>query len=411
MRVQKPIRRLPLWLKIVRGICLVVLFALCLCVAIIIFWPEVAAQNIDRLRDVIGDAPVAQLETAMLSVQDWVQNVEYQLGLRKPAAPWGGSPANPVATQSAPPLKPGIGATATPANLHVWQPEPLTPFGKLTGEGQWLPYLRAADGRTTVAYRTFLEPDPRRPYSVIALVAFDLQATRLHFVLGAVEPIPAKPQPSRTGTIPASDLQPSTLLATFNGGFKARHGHFGAMADGLVALPPINGLATIAVFADGHLQMGEWGTDIMASSDLVAWRQNGKLLIHRSQITPETAQVNELWGSTIQGDSITWRSALGLSADGRTLYYAAGEQTDVVNLAKAMARAGTGEALELDVNNYWVHFAAILWTGTTLNAEPLLDGMNQDVGRYLKSSARDFFYVSTTPPDSPRVCPADFPNC
>jgi Phosphodiester glycosidase len=399
MSVQKPTHRLKRWLKIVRAIGVVIVAVLCLTVGIVIFYPEAAAQNIDRLRDIIGDAPVAQLETMVLSIQDQVQNVEYQLGLRKPAAPWEAPDPQSATEQPVPrstSSEAAIVATVIPSNLRIWQLPLLTPFGKLAGEGQWSAYLHAVDGQETVAYRTFLEPDPHRPYSVIAIVAFDLQSTRLHFILGTVEPIPAKPQPSRTGTIPASDLQPGTLLATFNGGFKARHGHFGAMADSLVALPPINGLATVAMYLDGHVQMGEWGKDIKDSPDLVAWRQNGKLLINNGQITPDTNQANELWGSTIQGGSITWRSALGLSTDGKTLYYAAGQQSDVVNLANAMARAGAAEALELDVNNFWVNFAAIRWNGSTLSAEPLIEAMNQEVGRYLKSSDRDFFYVTTT---------------
>src|SRR5258708_9624135 len=88
MVVQKPTRRLAGWLKIIRGIVVAAIAVACVCVVIMVFFPDVAAQNIDRLRDIIGDGPVAQLETAVLSVQDQVQKVEYLLGLRKPAAPW-----------------------------------------------------------------------------------------------------------------------------------------------------------------------------------------------------------------------------------------------------------------------------------------------------------------------------------
>src|SRR5207237_4731551 len=122
----------------------------------------------------------------------------------------------------------------------AWQLSRLTPFGKLPGEGLWSPYMQTSDGLRTLAYRTFLEPDLQRPYSIAAVVAFDLQATRLHYVLGTLEPIPDAPQPTRTGTIPTADARPGVLLATFNGGFKARHGRFGAMAAGVTALPPID---------------------------------------------------------------------------------------------------------------------------------------------------------------------------
>ena len=249
-----------------------------------------------------------------------------------------------------------------------------------------------------VAYRTFFQPDPRRPYSIVAVVAFDLHATRLHFVLGNIEPWSGKKQPSRTGMIPGSDLQPGVLLATFNGGFKARHGHFGAMSDGLTALPPINGLATVAMYADGSVRMGQWGKDITDSPNLVAWRQNSKLLVQEGKINPATTNMNETWGLTIDLKAITWRSALGMSSDGRTLYFAAGPYVDVKTIAKVMAHTGAAQAMELDVNDYWVNFAAIRSDGTALTAEPLLLGMKKDVDRYLKASPRDFFYVTAATP-------------
>jgi hypothetical protein len=285
----------------------------------------------------------------------------------------------------------GVPPTSSPP---AWQLSLLRPLGKLAGEGQWSPYLWAADGQTTVAYRTFLQPDPQRPYSIAAIVAFDLRATRLHFVLGTDEPKSATPEPSRTGTIPEADRQPGVLLATFNGGFKARHGQYGAMANGLVALPAINGLATVAMYADGRVQIGEWNKDIKGSPDLVAWRQNGEMLIYNGQINPDTARTTEAWGLTIKGDTVTWRSALGLSADGRTLYYVAGAQLDVATLTKVMAQTGAAEALQLDANNFWVHFAAIRSKGGNLVAESLLKAMTH-ADRYLKGYSRDFFYVTS----------------
>jgi hypothetical protein len=104
-----------------------------------------------------------------------------------------------------------------------------------------------------------------------------------------------------------------------------------------------------------------------------------------------------VWGLTIKGDAITWRSALGLSADGQTLYYVAGLQFDVATLTKAIAQTGATEALQLDVNAFWVHFAAIRNNGPNLVAEPLLDPMKTQVDRYLKRFSRDFFYVTTAP--------------
>src|SRR5258706_15125445 len=95
MSLQKPRRRLPRWLKIVGGIGALGLFVVCSSLAMITFWPDVAAQNIDRLRDIIGDEAVAQLETVVLSIQDRIQQFEYQVGLVQPAAPWADSSTEP----------------------------------------------------------------------------------------------------------------------------------------------------------------------------------------------------------------------------------------------------------------------------------------------------------------------------
>jgi hypothetical protein len=413
-------------------------------IAIMSFWPGAAAQNIDRLRDIIGDAPVAQLETAALNLQDHAQQLEYQVGLVKPAAPWSdsnpaapnvasvptplpaGSPTAPLpsptalpdsatptplpsptplvdsATESPSPTPLADSATEPPSpsvtpladSSPAWSLPPLAPLGNVPGSGQWSPYLRAADGVTVVAYRTFLNPDPGRPYATAAIVAFDLGATHLHFVLGSVEPWSGAPQPSRTGMIPAADLRAGVLLATFNGGFKARHGHWGAMADGITALPPIDRAATVAMYGGGSVRIGEWGTDIVMSDAMAAWRQNGYLLIHNTLISPDTTQTTSTWGLTIDWKAITWRSALGQSADRRVLYYVAGPELDVNTLTTVMAETGAADALELDVNNFWVNFAAIRGDGPNLAAEPLLPQMTAKVDRYLSASARDFFYVT-----------------
>ncbi len=568
--VKKRTRRLSGCLKIVRLLVIVLVVMIIAGAGIITFFPDVAAQNVDRLRNIIGDGPVAELESFVFSVQDSAQQFAYQLGLTHPDALWtpppgdistraavanqnptassapasavalaATSPAtvqstigvsvaiaattipsstvpapppsssvtNPakitntplksatmaatasrtglppsltsvlvtdVATTANVPLKSAtiaatatrtvlpvsqtpapaadlaatmtlpnaaslmtvaitpvptisasptsaavtvpatttvvpentstVAATATPLSLVTaiptsiaelnWQLAPLTPFGKLAGEGQWLPYIQSANNQTVIAYRTFLQPDPERPYALPSVVAFNLRASRLHFVLGSVDPVPATPQPSRTGTIPAVDMHPGILIAAFNGGFKARHGHYGAMADGLVALPALDGLATAAIYANGSVKIGEWGIDIKDSPDLVAWRQNGKIMISNGIINPATAITSLSWGLTVKSTAITWRSALGLSADRQTLYYIGGPSLDVSTLTKAMAQTGVASAMELDINYFWVHFTAIRTDGSSLTAEPLLAEMKQKVDRYLKLSTDDFFYVT-----------------
>jgi len=67
-------------------------------------------------------------------------------------------------------------------------------------------YLRDS-AENVVAYRTFLQPDSQRPYVTVVVVAFNLQTTRLHFVLGYEEPA-SSVFISRPAHIPDSVMQP-----------------------------------------------------------------------------------------------------------------------------------------------------------------------------------------------------------
>jgi len=241
-------------------------------------------------------------------------------------------------------------------------------------------------------------PVKNRTATVVGVVAFDLTHTRLHFVLGTQEPSVPK-GPKGTGTIPPQDRLPGILLATFNGGFKATNSHYGAMQDGIVALPPRDGFAVVAMYKDGRVRIGDWGGGITQTQDLVTWRQNARLIIRDGQISPQVAtNLISDWGGNYGGVVVTWRSALGLSADNRTLYYFAGPSLIMPALARAMAAAGVQQGMELDINPYWVHFTAIRPQEDKLVAEPLFPAeMKESKDRYLRASARDFFYVTAVP--------------
>jgi len=267
----------------------------------------------------------------------------------------------------------------------------------------WSSYIQDPGGRA-VAYRAYLQPDPKRPFTIAAVVAMDLANTRLHFLLGSQEPVPdpnAKDiaRVDRSGRIPPQHRQPGALLAAFNGGFKANQGHFGVMVDGVTVIPPRPGLGVIAIYKDGRVRMGAWGTEIIPSPELLAWRQNGPLIVQDGQVNPHTAELDpESWGYAVGGSTATWRSGIGLSADGRTLLYAAAPDITLPALALALQAAGADQALQMDINDYWVHFDAIQATDDGLLAVGLLDEMQrQDDQRYLKSSIRDFFYLMASP--------------
>jgi len=387
-------------------------------------WPSIGAQGADLLRAALGDERVASLEMVVFRAQDGVQKLAFELGLVKPAAPWQAaavpsqavtamrpqpasatfSPpdptgiAEPVLIQGSTPQAKGILILPTPSPIPPsptptpWAPAPLAPKGSLEGEGLWTPYLHDPSGKT-LAYRTFLQPDPQRPYAVVALVAFDLTRTRLHYVLGSIEPYNPE-APKRSGKIPEGDLVAGRLLATFNGGFKATHGHFGAMSDGITVLPPRDRLGTLAIYADGSVLIGEWGSEIDPNGDFLAWRQNGPLVIINGAINPRIYNDSPKdWGYTVDDVSPTLRSGIAISADGKTLYYVAGPRMTMQALAESMLAAGANNGMQLDINNYWVHFVAI---DANLKPEPLLpDLMTEFPDRYLQPYTRDYFYVTT----------------
>lgn len=408
--------------KTIFAILLAMALAVCIPVVVIDQWPAAGAQGADTLRLIFGVRFVTQMETVVFTVKDTLQHLEYQTGLKKPAAPWQVSatePSTAVPTASAPkttaspmatslPSRPLVGSTDVPESqgaptpaeptptqttVVAWQPTDVKPFSKLPGEGNWLPYIQNGSGQV-LAYKTFLSPDPGRPYAIVDVIAFDLAKIQLHFALGSEEPYESKNIPRAAGKIPPQDQQPNLLLAAFNGGFQFEHGHFGAMADGLVAVHPKSGLGTLAIYRDGSLRMGEWGADLLPSEDMVAYRQNGPLVIKDGQISTLVADPS-FWGYTINGDTVTWRSGMGLSQDGRTLYYLVGPSLTIQTLSDAMQAAGLWTAMQLDINKYWVHFVAFRPVGGQLTSEPLDENaMKVHANRFLVGFGHDFFYVT-----------------
>ena len=256
-------------------------------------------------------------------------------------------------------------------------------------------YIKDAAGQA-VAYRTFLQPDPERPYTLVAVVAIDLARTRLHFVLGTTEPAGQNDQP-RSGAIPKNDRLPNVLLAAFNGGFQARHGQFGAMADGVMALPPRDGLGTLVIYKSGKVSLGEWGPGWEITPDMEAFRQNGPLVIQAGQVNPRIYNNSpQDWGYTVNDVSPTVRTGVGLSRDGNTLLYFCGPSLSMEMLAKTMQAAGAWNAIQLDINNYWALFVTFHSSGSTLVPAALLPRlMVANIERYLWNYSRDYFYITS----------------
>lgn len=370
------------------------LIVLC-CVALVLMgcalWarldPSVIPTAVDIARGIVGPDPVAQIEAWVFQAQDTARQAAYRTTGVQSKVQWAApvtrlAPQHTTAPQTAP--------TAVPqAARSVPGPAPTA----LPSADIWSPFVAMADGQP-VLERALVTPDPSRPYAQTALVRIDLRHVQLHLVAGTLEPVSSL-HVARPGRIPPTDYP--RLLAAFNGGFKAVNGAFGMAAGGATLLPPQNGLATLALYRDGNVRLGVWGSDMRLSPDIVAYRQNCPLLVDHGQVTSLADMENPtLWGRTVHNLVATWRSGLGLSADGRFLIYAAGDSLTVPTLAQALIMGGADRAMQLDINSYWTRFVTYMPSsdGHTPIAQKLIDTMVGNTRQFLAPDTRDFFYLT-----------------
>jgi hypothetical protein len=388
-------------------------------------WPSLGAKGTAAMRVVLGDQITAKIEGAILSAGDWFHRVEYSMGVGRDADPLGaytstttalvadtttttteavdsGGTPGAGANDGRPGSSTGNNASSTSTSSTVttvppFLPAALTPMGSLDNEGQWQPYITDQYQRV-VAYRAVLQPDKRRGYAHAVIVAMDMRHTLLHFVLGYEEPV-SKNRFERPGVIPAQDLQPGVLLGAFNGGFQAKHGQFGAMADGQVALPARDGLGTLVIYPDGSVDLGAWGTDIQATPDIASYRQNGPLMVSNGQVNPHTADFDPKdWGYVFGGGVATFRSGLGISKDRQTLFFIVGPSLTTQSLAAAMQQAGVWNGIQLDINRPWTRFDKATFVDGNLKIQPAVEGIAQNDARLFHRYKRDFFYLTEGPP-------------
>ncbi len=400
------------WTIILLSGTLTILFALLFLLAIVpVISPTTGADVADLLRAFVGPAPVAALESVSYQFQDAFNQFRSQVSGQSEIQ-WSNQPqsntvtttvistATPTTIPNTPqaiakvPLAQNIPITtptATPAPVNAVMVDPP--------QIGWQAYGSEMNGQPIMA-RTMQLLDPTRSYTGVALVRIDLSKLQLHMMPGNIEPS----HPSGInqaiadlGQIPPADQ--SNLVAAFNGGFKGIHGHFGMMVNGFTLLPPIDGLGTVAIYQDGHVAIGTWGTDLTQTPDMIAFRQNCPPLIDAGQINPGLYLDNrKAWGYTGNSD-ITWRTGLGITQDGRYLIYAVGNGTSAATLAEALQNAGAYNAMQLDINQYYAHFYTYTPAndpskGFTMTGEPLLAEMIYNPHLYLTPNVRDFFYLT-----------------
>lgn len=368
---------------------------------------------VDTVRAEVGPGPVAWAEGVAFTAADLVRRGAFLLrggaGTARAAAPAAAAPRRVV---EAP------GDDWPPPNLpSMWQDEQ-------PGEGVWEPVeypflarvVGAKEGAPPYFYRTFVRPDPERPYSRLLLIALDTRQLELRVQAGHEDPKPLTGPPG-TGRIPRDPAILDRVVATFNGAFKTDHGTYGMVVDRRVLLPPVAGAATFLVDDRGRAGFGTWLGPPALPASVVSLRQNLEPLLVDGIVNPAGRKT---WGEQLFGTSVqTQRTALCVTAAGH-VFYGFGSHIDAESLGRGLRQAGCTYAIHLDMNpgHCGFVFADVLDMDQhryeLRKADP---AMKIAPDKFIFASAKDFFYVlvrDLAPPPLPsatwRACPGRQPD-
>jgi hypothetical protein len=372
-------------------------FVFVLVVGLAFFYTQ-RQQYTDRLaelsRSIIGDENTARLESWYFSVQDRVDRLKYSV-LGGETNPFGEEIEEWVFPQEAMQPIDALAYTSVPKPKPMPLPETRALHDKpAAGEGVWttsgLPRTNPDD---VLMAKTFIRPDTARPYAVVGVLLIDKRRMRLHVTGGTSDPGGDRGVKG-PGVIP--EEQRKVVLAAWNGGFRGPHGGYGMYADGREYRPLRNGFASLALHKDGTMQIGLWGRDVTWSPEIEAVRQNAVLLVDNCQVSPRTKEGNNTWGyvQVNSAEFITWRSAVGLTANG-DLLVAAGNSLSADSLARALWAAGACYAMQLDINTPYVLTSVYFpQEDGSLKASKFMDTMADGPGRFFTVQKNDFMYAT-----------------
>ena len=170
------------------------------------------------------------------------------------------------------------------------------------------------------------------------------------------------------------------------------------------------GAASVVYYRNGTIAVGTWGSELTMTPDVVGVRQNLKLIVDHGQV-PDSVNYNVVtsWGATLGGGYYVWRSGIGITSDGRVIYVY-GPALNVRELADLLQKAGAVEALQLDINPFWMSFMYYQKDGHPSDPTPvnLLTAQQQTAYRYYSVYSRDFTSVyarKTTLAKAPTLLP------
>ncbi len=341
-----------------------------------------AAQIADNiLRPVLGNSRTLALESWYFNTSDSINKMEAKY--QKPSA----NIFNPTFENAL--LGPTIALDKNGMTLH-----PLTPttsFLPLPAEGEWQPIETPALPQKVAIARTFVRPDPTRDYAIVSLVKMNMNELSIGLQAGTYYPGGVYGVYGK-GYVPPQVQQANSLVAVFNGGFMAADGHYGMVLDGKTYVPLRKNMATLLIYSDGKAEIVDY-TGQPLPKNVVAARQNGPFLIQNGIIMSFDNNSTDTWGRTTTNSMYTWRSGLGITKDGN-LVYAVGNSLVPSTLARALQDAGVINAIQLDINPFWVRY--IIYDsmgGGKYDYYPLLKAMQNGGYAYLHGYNKDFFYI------------------
>jgi hypothetical protein len=368
-------------------------------------YPALATFLADGARKVVGPRPIALAEDVAYAVQDRINQWRYKDAA--PATYWDTPAGSATAIAAATEAPPAASGSAAPAGSGSAAPESHFPPPAFTpphtgvasaSDGKWFAIPTPQDtSEPPRMVKALVHSDPKRSFSMVAVVAIDLTRVEMQAVPGFGEPASSTVgRDKRPGMVPA-DAYPD-LLAAFNGGFQAVHGQWGMMANGATLLPPRPIGCTVARYKDGSMKVAVWKRLADSESEMSYYRQTPPCLIEDGTVNPATrAENNTGWGATVDGDTVIRRSAFGLDRSGKVAFYGMGDALSAGTLAQAMKAAGAWEAAQLDVN--WAYPRFFLFDGAQ-SGQPRITGplapvQNWKPDEYVgKPAFRDFFYLT-----------------
>ena len=370
---------------------------------------------VDTARASVGPAPIAWLEEHVFAARDSLRRASF--GLHDGGSEQTLREVRPASEAPPAPLAAALDASGALGDGVAWPPHAIPSIWKTTeaGEGEWqeprTAWKRDAtavhDGPPPAFYRTFVRPDPERPYSRVILVAMDMRQLDLAMEAGTEDPKPLTGGHG-PGRIPRDPAVASRVVAAWNGGFKTEHGNYGMMVNRRILLPPQPNAATVVLLKDQRVGFGTWGdthdvTGIRGVADdaIVSFRQNLDPLVDHGDVNP---MGRALWGYTLPGSGMqTERSGMCVTDAGQILY-AWGDDVSGTALGKALRLAGCSYAMHLDMNPHHTGFIFAKINdlrGHNYRSELLTPLMTVSPDRYIEYAPKDFFYVLShdgTPP-------------